>query len=125
MDSAMNSSIPRIVRKHAQASKTLTPVLRRSINAELAKAGMDGNGRFDRVGNALASIAGILDKYQLEWDTTLSSHLFMGNEGRRRLAIAYTNLADLHSPTPISNSLVAITWHLLESEKYEIVAYLS
>ncbi len=91
----------------------------------MERAGLDGNQPFRSVGSGLAAIGEVLSKHGLEWDTTLSSHLFRGEAGRRTLDIAFSNPADSFSPTSISNSMVALTWHQHQSGNFEVIAYLS
>lgn len=109
----------------AGVTQKLPSSLRQKINGDLSRHGLDGNIRFRSVGEGLARIGSVLSQYGIEWDDTMNSHLFMGNEGRRTLDIAFTNQEDSFSPIPISNSMVALSWYKTETDKYEVTAYLS
>jgi hypothetical protein len=118
-------AVSAIAARVAGATQKLSSSLRQKINGDLSRHGLDGNIRFRSVGEGLAKIGAVLSQYGIEWDDTMNSHLFMGNEGRRTIDIAFTNQEDSFSPTPISNSMVALSWYRTETDKYEVTAYLS
>lgn len=100
------------------------------INATLRKLGMDGNGRFSRMGGVLNDIGTVLAENGLEWDDVLDGHRFNQPRGRANLSIALTNEADSFSPENVVNSMVNIQWIVLgkdenDEDLIEVLAYLS
>jgi hypothetical protein len=109
----------------AAMGKRLDSATRREANDLLRKAGLDGNGRFRSVGQALNYAFDALSKVGIEQDTTLSAHLFNAPSGTRGLDIAFSNKEDPFSPESITNSMLHFSWTELEKDRYEVVAYLS
>jgi len=109
----------------AAAAGHLDSAIRSRLNADLSHAGLDGNRSFHTVGQGLSAIGEVLAKHGLEWDSTLSAHLFMGDSGERTLDIAFSNETDPFSPVSITNSMVRVAWYKHQSGRYEITAYLS
>lgn len=109
----------------AAASVKLDNSTRQKVNAALMKKGLDGNIAFQRIGQALNVIAGVLQDAGLEQAEVFSANRFMGDDGRANFDIALSNPTDSFSPTDIANSMLAITWHKHESGRYEVIAYLS
>jgi len=54
-----------------------------------------------------------------------SASRFMGDDGRANFDIALSNPTDAFSPTDITNSMLAVTWHKHDSGRYEVIAVLS
>ena len=116
------ASIQRLVRK---ASASLTSQQRRAINQDLVRAGLDGTRPWPRLGQALNEIGDVLAKNGLGHDT-MSADRFRGTDGSARLDIEFTNEADPFSPTPITNSILVVTYHQFEETgRWEVIAYLS
>jgi hypothetical protein len=102
----------------------LDGAVRRKANAALEKAGMDGNGRFASVSQALGKAWNALSGFSLEPDEVVSP-IIHGDEGRFTQRIAWKNDEDPFSPTEIRNSMLAVFWTRLAKNSFEIVAYLS
>jgi len=107
---------------------------KKKINEAFRKAGLDGNGRFKKIDHGISKINEILADHDFELDEVTSSDRFMEDKGRQEFKIARKKHKDPHSPTPIKNSLVAFSWHLMSEKKvtdvvkdktFEILAYLS
>jgi predicted DNA-binding WGR domain protein len=109
----------------AASSVKLDNSTRQKINMALMKKGLDGNIAFQRIGQALNVIAGVLQDAGLEQAEVFSANRFMGDDGRANFDIALSNPTDSFSPTPINNTMLAITWHKHDSGRYEVIAYLS
>lgn len=109
----------------ASGSVKLDNKTRQKINAALMKKGLDGNLAFQRLGQALNVIAGVLQDAGVEQAEVFSANRFMGDDGRANFDIALSNPTDSFSPTPIDNSMIAITWHKHDSGRYEVIAHLS
>jgi hypothetical protein len=90
-----------------------------------AQKGLDGNGSFRKIGEGLTVAFDILGRFGIEVGQTLSAHLFMGDEGRRSIELAFSNPDDPFSPKEVSNSLLVMSWYKRESGNYEILCYLS
>ncbi len=115
----------KVARALYAASDRLDTAKRQQINHDLNHSGMDGNVSFHSVGQGLAAVGAVLSKHGLEWDETLNANTFLRDQGRRPLAIAFSNPQDSFSPTSIANSVVSFAWYKRESGNYEITAYLS
>lgn len=109
----------------AAAGVRLDNTSRQKVNADLMKNGLDGNLAFQRIGQALNVIAEVLQDAGLEQAEVFSASRFMGDDGRANFDIALSNPTDPFSPTPVANSMLAITWHKHDSGRYEVLAYLS
>lgn len=97
---------------------------RKELNEKIRKAGMDGNGRFDKIDHAISKLHEILDDNKIEIDDVMSSHRFMSDTGTNTFHLA-RKTADSFSPLAIKNSRLSFSWHKLDEYKYEIVAYLT
>lgn len=130
----MRTSVDRLVSRWAASTGRVTPKIKSEFGRRAKKLGLDGNGRFQSIGKAINAIHGALqDEYDLgqgvkvamELDDVPSADLFRGDDGSRTLRIAFKT-ADPFAPQPISNSLLAISWHYIrEGDHYEVLAYLS
>lgn len=109
----------------AAAGVRLDNSTRQKVNADLMKKGLDGNLAFQRIGQALNVIAEVLQDAGLEQAEVFSASRFMGDDGRANFDIALSNPTDAFSPTDITNSMLAVTWHKHDSGRYEVIAYLS
>jgi hypothetical protein len=109
----------------AGASARLLPAQRVKLNRELISAGLDGNFLFQKATKGLAKAFDVLAKAGIEPDEVVSSYHFMREDGRTTVNLAFTNPEDSFSPVVISNSMLALTWHKVAEDKYEVIAYLS
>lgn len=131
----MRTSVERLAQRWvAAAPGRLPPKVKVEFGRRAKKLGLDGNGRFPSIGRAINAIHGALQeeydlggglKASMELDDVPSGDIFRGDEGSRTLRIAFKT-DDPFSPMPITNSLLAISWHYIkETDKYEVLAYLS
>lgn len=123
--------------KKAPKPGVLDDKVREEINQKLTNNGLDGNGRFFKVGNALAVAQSILAAFGLEPDNSMNANQFNGPEGRATIDVAFSNQDDPHSPLPCKNSMLVVQWYrdsLEDSEddssdpmqkNLEVLAYLS
>lgn len=109
----------------AAMGSRLDSATRREGNAALRKAGLDGNGRFRKVGEALGYAFDALAKVGIEQDETLNAHKFSGESGTRTIDLAFSNAEDPFSPEAITNSVLHFSWTELRDGVFEAVAYLS
>lgn len=108
-----------------QASgRTLDPRTRQEINSRLARAGLDGNGRFLKVGQALARAWEVLAGFGIEQDEVVNANRFLAPSGTVSIGLAWTNQEDLFSPEVVSNSDLYLQWTVLET-RVEVVAYVT
>ena len=105
------------------ASMKLPRDLRVKLNKALTVAGLDGNIPFRSLGQGVAQAGAILGHFGVEWDTVIS--LPPVPDGRRTFDLAFTNSEDLFSPVPVSDAVLAFSWHEHQNGKYEILAYVS
>jgi hypothetical protein len=123
---AARPDLANVVAHVVTAERKLDRTTQQKVNKELIKAGLDGNGRFRKIGEAIAAIAKVFGRHGLEEDDVFNADLFRGNDGRRTFGIAYSNADDPFSPEAIGNSMLVIQWHLFEETgQYEVIAYLS
>lgn len=123
---AARPDLANVVAHVVTAERKLDRKTQQKVNQDLIKAGLDGNGRFRRVGEALNTIAKVLDRNGLQQDDVFSADLFRGDKGNRTFAIAYSNPDDPFSPETVGNSMLVVQWHLFEETgQYEVLAYLS
>lgn len=104
------------------AMTTLKPARRTLINESISRAGLDGNGRFEKVGAAFSAAVEAMRKHGVEIAETVS--LLETDVGRCSVRIAMSNPADAFSPTEIKNSMLSLQWTRLETG-FEVVGYLS
>lgn len=122
---ASRPDLANIVARVVTAGRKLDRRTQQKVNQDLIKSGLDGNGRFKRIGEALNTIAKVLDKNGLQQDDVFSADLFRDNKGHRTFAIAYANPDDPFSPETVDNSLLVVQWYELQPGMYEVVSYLS
>ena len=125
MTSLVERVAQRAAARRAARSVRLDAKLRRMVNGGLVRAGLDGNGRFEKPGLALAAASGVLADNGIEFDEAVHASRLMGDEGRVTINLAMSNKDDPFSPVQISNSVLAMTWHKFADYKYEAVAYVS
>ncbi len=101
---------------------TLKPARRTLINDSIARAGLDGNGRFEKVGAAFSAAVEVMRRHGVEIAETVS--LLETDQGRCTVRIAMSNPADAFSPTEIKNSVLSLQWTRLDA-RFEVVGYLS
>lgn len=106
------------------ATTRLIPSLKRAINKDLNKAGLDGNGRFRKPEEAYSRALEVLAEYGIELDEVVSSHLFKGDKGSLTIDVAFTNPQDSFSPDSISNSVLRLDFTNL-GNRYEVIGYMS
>ena len=109
----------------AAAVAKLDQKTKSAVTAALIKAGMDGNGRFVTLGNALSRAGDVLAKFGIEWGEVINSFPLKAPKGSLNIDLAKTNLEDSFSPTDIGNTRLAFQWYTLDNGQYEVVAYLS
>ena len=99
--------------------------LKQRVNADMRKAGLDGNGRFRKPQQGYSKAVEMMQRWNLEIDGTAHSHLFNQDSGQVTVDIAMTNTGDRFSPFPIVNSMLVIQFHKLENDRFEVLGYLS
>jgi hypothetical protein len=107
-----------------QADKIRTS-LRAKVNNDLNRKGLDGQGTFQRKGQALTAISKVLEKHGIEFASVITADLLSGSEGRRLFDVAFSNKSNPHDPVLIENSVISFSWYERESGRLEITAYLS
>lgn len=111
--------------KQARETARLDRKKRRLVNRVLNMEGLDGNTYFRKAQQGYAKAVDVLQDYGIELDEVVSSHLFNQSDGRFTVDIAFTNPKDIFSPIPITDSMLAISFHEMPSGRYEVIAYLS
>lgn len=111
--------------KTARETARLDQKKRQLVNRVLNLEGLDGNKYFRKPQQGYSKAIDVLQDYGIEMDEVVSSHLFNQPEGRITVDLAFTNPDDLFSPIPITNSMLVLTYHQMQSGRFEVVAYLS
>jgi len=114
-----------VKKKSVQAARKLDSRTRQQVNADLSKAGLDGNGRFRKIGEALNVIAKVLNRHGIQQDQVFSANLFRDDHGQRTFDVAFSNPSDSFSPESIGNSMLVIQWQQLRPDTFEVLSYLS
>ena len=96
---------------------------RQQVNRFISKAGMDGNGRFEKVSHALSAALDCMRRVGLELGEVPS--LPETDRGTCALRLALSNAADSFSPEEVRNSRLAMSWTKLGENRFEVIAYLS
>lgn len=121
----MDELAPRVAERFARSRARLDNRLKSDINRSLRKAGFDGKGRWQKIGQALNVAFGVLAKHGLEADETLSAWSFPEEGGSHAVEVAFSNEEDAFSPVSISNSMIAFQWTVLRPRHVEVIAYMS
>jgi hypothetical protein len=108
-----------------QAGEKLDSSTRKRVNKDLTRSGLDGNGSFRSTGDALNRISQVLNQHGMEAAEAFTAYELGKTEGNYRFAVAFSDPDNAFNPTPISNSLLVMSWYERESGNYEVVAYLS
>lgn len=111
-------------RRTAAASVKVDQNMIREINADLRKAGLDGNGRFRSVGHAHSAAGNVLEKHGFEFTDVLSSYLVKLPSKFLTLDISKSNPDDPFSPVQVSNTALAFSYTKLDENRVEVIAYL-
>ena len=98
---------------------------RNRIAKAFTRAGLDGNGKFRKPQEGYSRALDLLRDFDIEMDDVPSSHLFNGDSGRLSIHLAFTNLEDAFSPTPIKNAMLVITFYQRDKNNFEVLAYIS
>jgi hypothetical protein len=121
------------IKTSAEKPERINPKEKRKIGDALSKAGLDGNGRFKKLDQAINIINETLHDHGFELDTVTSADKFRGDSGNTKLEIA-RKTDDPQSPISITNSVLAFSWHLMgeknitdtvKEKKFEVLVYFS
>jgi hypothetical protein len=114
------------VKAQAPKAKRLDTGTKNKGNKALIKHGLDGNKMFSSIGQGIQACWAALRDVGINPETA-TADLFRGDSGSRRLDIEWTNTSDdpFMPGAPIPNSVLVLSWHKMETGRYEMVAYLS
>ncbi len=98
--------------------------VRQQANKDLIRKGLNGNGRFTKIGLALGVAFRVLTEYGIDPDEVLSAGRHRAEAGTWPIRLAFSNPEDSFSPVSIKNSVLHFAWTKL-GDRYEVVAYLS
>lgn len=106
---------------------------RHRITNVVTKYGLDGNGRFQTIGEALRALTDALDEMGFDLDmvsdhSIAQAHHQPGSKGSNMLSFRRKNLSgDPYSEEPtIENSRISFNWEDVNSDGlFEVVAYAS
>lgn len=122
----MASDVAKAYAAKLAASSKLSDRKRADINNALVKAGLDGNGRFNKPEAAYSRALDVLADYGIELDTVVSSHLFKNRPTVViPIRVAFSNPDDPFSPVSISNSMLYFQSTELRPGAFEAVVYMS
>lgn len=121
------SAVDRLTTRWIQAgieTGKLDRSVRQQANRDLIRKGLDGNGRFTKIGQALGVAFRVLGAYGIDPDEVLSADRHRAEAGTWPIRLAFSNPEDSFSPVSIKNSVLHFAWTKL-GDRYEVVAYLS
>ena len=113
------------VKKRKGADNKRIKPHRDKIFEKFKKAGLDGNGRFEKAQLGYAKASKILGKFGIEPGEVVSAGRFRADSGHTAIELAWSNKNDPFSPEQIEDFMLAISWTKLGKYKYEVIAYLS
>lgn len=119
------SEFAKITLREEQEFTRLDSKMRKKVNADLVKAGFDGNGRFFRPDKSTVKMSEILSKYGMSIETIITPYTMWGDKGSKNLDIVFDHPTDPFRNIQITNSTLYVTWQMLGDDKYEVLAYLS
>lgn len=109
--------------------RVLSPAQRERAIMGFIAHGLDGNGRFYKVGSALSKAWGVLADFGIEPGVAVRADSFLGNSGTHAIPLAWTNPDDPFSPQDVEDMELILSWHREPQrpgdEKTEVIAYLS
>lgn len=111
--------------QHYYQGRKMDPVRREKANRALREAGFDGNGRFPSIGKAINAMWGALAPYGMEITTVTSADRFRADSGIAQLYVGWRDYDDPFVERTIHDSVLHVSWTLLEPDRYELIAYLS
>lgn len=112
--------------KTAAPSKPLDNRTKAQVNRAFTRHGLDGNTYYAKAEHGYAKAVEIMGQFGIELDGIPNSMEFTRPSGRVSVDLAWTNQADPFSPTPISNSMLVVTFHKMDKTgRFEVIAYLS
>lgn len=95
-----------------------------AINADLRRAGFDGNGRFRSITHAHSAAGDVLNKYGYEFTDVLNAHSTKDESRALSLYVSRSNPVDPFSPEPVDNTALSFSYTKLTPDRVEVVAYL-
>ena len=107
------------------ASQRLDSSLRGKVNKGFIAKKLDGNGRFRSLSHGLGIIAEVLGEHGLQQGEVFTADHFREPSGQKTFDLEFINPDDSFSPTPVSNSMIAVQWHTHDNGQFEFVVYLS
>ena len=123
----MRTSVDRLAQRWVLAgieNGKLDNSVRKQANIALVRAGLDGNGRFAKIGFALNAAFDVLAKFGIEPAEIVNAFSLSRPSGTYSVRLAFTNTDDSFSPVSIHNTVLHLSWTDLGS-RYDVVAYLS
>jgi len=128
-----NASMAMLFEEAIQKSDRITDKDRHRITNVVTQHGLDGNGRFQTVGQALNALTQALDGLGYSLDAVTGNHAIAsahhtpGAKGNESLTFRRKNLSgDPYTEEPeIENSRISFNWENLGRPGIEVVAYAS
>lgn len=113
----------------AQEGPVMEPKIRNAVNRELTDISTGNNHKYyDSVGVAFQQMVDVLKKngvVALQEDSTEFQGFFTGKQGRVTIPLAPTSSKNDEFYTEYANTLLALSWHKMENNTYEVLAYVS
>lgn len=132
----MSGSSPSITTEAAGKVDKLSASERNKLHDAFKKAGLDGNGRFEKKEQGLAAVTNALASLGFQLDM-VPADIIMGDKGSRNFVFRRVNAPgqDVFTEQPeITNSRIVFTWERLDGRiqqypnspsKFEILVYAS
>jgi len=115
----------RWLREAVQRGIRLDQTVKRKISLAFKGAGLDGNGSFDEPQDGFRRALELMAHFGVVLTDIVSSHRFVGDDGRFTAEIGAPAHETFDPPTPIGNSMFVMSFHRRGTGKFEVLAYLS
>ena len=102
--------------------------VRERINNEFDAVGLTGKQYYQDINAGLNAIGVLLGKHNIVVKDITTADMFMEDQGRRNFDMEMydPNREDPFTPgDEITNSRLVMSWHTMQSGRYEIIVYLS
>lgn len=111
-------------RMHKSDPGYLHQSIRSTINEHLSRSGLDGNTYYEKPQHGYVRALDILAEYNIELGEVVDSWAFTHPSHHIYILLA-KKTSDPFAPIDIPNTQLSLSWHKMQSGRFEVIAYLS